>query len=272
MPRAGRPSRRRRRSTVLPHGAVAVTTAWPGLMPRTSPLLTVDHLRVVAAPFDGCRARSTLPVVVEQGRGQRRPARRGRRPTRVRSSASSPGTTWRRHTTGSKPRSRAVSVVVPVSRAVRVPVARSNRPPASCPPPSHAIRASGIGVLSAAWATAVNSRTRVTGPESARPSAWARPPASAGSRWTSNGARRSWPESAHDDLRPTGRPPGHHARRSPRRRRRCRPTATGCRPGPRGCSARAPGRTAFPRPRVPGPRSRRRSAMSAGSTSTGRWP
>ena len=66
------------------------------------------------------------------------------------------------HTTGSNPRSRALSVLVPGALAVMVPLAESRAMTVESPT-SHGTRASGIGVESAASAIAVNLRVAWNG-------------------------------------------------------------------------------------------------------------
>ena len=136
----------------------------------------------------------------------------GPRPMRGRSRLRTPGTTWTCHTTGSKPRRPTVSVVV-------AGVARRQRPGSAIEPGHprvahlHAIRASGIGVLSAAWATALNGGPSASGTciGSAHRLGRDHQPL-----WQPVHEQRRTAllaEAAHDDFRATRRPRRHDARR-----------------------------------------------------------
>ena len=106
-----------------------------------------------------------------------------------------PGTTSIRQTTGSKPRSRAVRVVAPVSRTARVPVLGSN-PARDESPTSQTTRASGMGLESAASATALNFRDARSGSCSGSAVGLGVTTSVCGSRCTTRLVRRSWPKPA----------------------------------------------------------------------------
>ena len=148
--------------------------------------------------------------------------------------------------------SRAVSVVVPSARAVSTPLA-SRRRRSPCRSSSQVIRASGMGVESAASATAVNPPSRPKRElDRRRRTVWGSPPACSAARCTSTATRRSCPKADRDDLRLSGRPAADDPGRAHRARRWYRSSANASRPGSRDSLCPAPAPAGYLTPRAPG--------------------
>ena len=111
----------------------------------------------------------------------------------------SPGMIWMVQTAGWIPASRAVKVVVPSAFGVSTPEVRSNAA-TIVSLSSQAIRASGMGLESAASAAAVNRRVARSGTWTAPALCCGDTTSASGSWYTTTEARRSWENPVGDDL------------------------------------------------------------------------
>ncbi len=194
----------------------------------------------------------------------------GRRPTRARSRPSTPGTTWTRQTTGSNPRRRAVSVVVPVSLGGQGAGGRIEAGDASCRPAPRRCALRGSASSPPPRRPRVNCRVARSGIWIGSARGLGVTTSACGSRCTSRPVRRSWPKPSSDDLGLARLPAPARCRRARPRPRRCRPSATAWRRASAPIALRRDTARAGCPP-LPG-RARRcapTSANSACSTSTG---
>ena len=138
----------------LPPGSVAVTTARPGLIARTSPSLTTATSGRSRAPFDAGGGRDDLARLVEQVRRQRdalAEAEAGAGPVESENARDDVEPPDHRLEAAEARRERRGAGV-----AGRQSAGSRSKDAFVVSPSSQVMRASGMGVESAAWATALN--------------------------------------------------------------------------------------------------------------------